>query len=170
MPEHSKPNTSSVLAHLLQLVERERQRPVDEPRDLEAVRGRVDIGMAVVLRREELVARRELAADLADVDDAPVGGRRQVDVRRQVGERHQRLALRKGGQRPFRKAKDPEARNRQAAFENVATSVLFRHGEGARGCVSHPDGDAGRGSPWMSAGAFVPELALLLRRTSFSGS
>ena len=37
------------------------------------------------------------------------------------------LALSKGWQCPFRKAKDPEARNRQAALEDFATSCLFRH-------------------------------------------
>ncbi len=51
----------------------------------------------------------------------------QNDVVGHVGERHERLALREGGKRPFRNAQHAESRHGQASFENVATGGLFRH-------------------------------------------
>ena len=114
-------------AHLPQLGQRERQGAVHQSRDLQAEGGRVDIGMAVVLRREELIPRRERTVDLADIDDAPVGRRGQVDVRGEVREGHQRLALCEGGQHPVRQAQDPQSRDGETPLENVATGALFRH-------------------------------------------
>ena len=70
-------------AHLLQLVERERLRPVHQARDLQLEGRRVDVGMAVVLRRGELVLRRERAVDRPDVERPPVGRRLPPDVVRE---------------------------------------------------------------------------------------
>ena len=82
LPEHSKPATSSVLPHLAELVERQRLRLVDQAGDLQPEGRRIDLGMAVVLGGEELVARRERAVDGADVEE-PVGrARRRVERRR----------------------------------------------------------------------------------------
>ena len=61
LPEHSKPAIELGVAHLAQVVERQRQRRVDEPADLQAKRRRIDFGMAVMLRGEELILRRERA-------------------------------------------------------------------------------------------------------------
>jgi hypothetical protein len=36
-----------------------------------------------VLSREELILRREHTLNVADVDDAPIGGRHEIDVGRE---------------------------------------------------------------------------------------
>ena len=83
--------------------------------------------MAVVLRREELILRRERTVDLANVDDAPVGAGDQDHVLGHVGEGHERLALCERRQRPFRQTQDAEPGRREAAFENFPTRVLSCH-------------------------------------------
>src|SRR4051812_19369580 len=52
--------------HLLEDVEREFLRPIDEPVDLQAIARRIDLRVTVMLRREELIARRERTVDGAD--------------------------------------------------------------------------------------------------------
>src|ERR1700674_3862963 len=48
----------------------------------------------------------ERTVNLADIYDPPVGGGHRLEVLRQVGKRHEGLALREDGKRPFRKAQD----------------------------------------------------------------
>ena len=117
LPEHSKPATTSSLPMAFELVERQRLRTLDQAGDLQAERRRIDRGMAVVLRREELILRRERAVDLADVEDAHDLARVRGEVRRDVGERHERLALREHRHRPFGNARTPQAGGREAALE-----------------------------------------------------
>jgi hypothetical protein len=114
--------------HLLEIVERQRQRLVDEPRDLQPEFRRIDVGVTVVLRREELVARSERTSDVTNVDDPAVGRRRRVDTcRRQVGEGHERLALRESGNRPFWNAQDAKSGHGETSLEDLPTGALFRH-------------------------------------------
>jgi len=77
--------------------------------------------MAVMLRREELVRRRERSIDFPDVKRARrcVGVR--VEVRRKVAEGDDGLTLRERGERERWKIRDREAYTRQTeGFQNVA--------------------------------------------------
>ena len=55
---------------------------------------------------------------------APVTG---LDVVGHVGEGHERLALREGGQRPFRQPEHAEACRREAALEDFTTVHMWSH-------------------------------------------
>src|SRR5256885_6370627 len=88
---------------------------------------RVDFGMAVVLRREELILRREWTVDLADVDDSPVGRRYRGEVLRDVGEGYESFALCEDRERPFRNAQNAQSRGREASPEDVPTGALLCH-------------------------------------------
>src|SRR5437870_2723118 len=84
--------------------------------------------MSVVLGGEELIFWCERAVDLANVECAPVGSGNQIHVFRQVGERHERLAFGESRKSPFRYTEDTQSRQCQAAFENIPTRGLVRHG------------------------------------------
>src|SRR5262245_37252403 len=114
-------------AQLLQVVERQRLRPVDEARHLQLERGRVDVRMTVMLGRGELVFRDERAINGAKVERAPVRRRFPPLVVGDVGELDDRLALGKRGQNPVRNAERAQARHRQASSKNLPTRVLYRH-------------------------------------------
>jgi hypothetical protein len=59
--------------------------------------------MAVVLCGEPLVRRRDGVIDVPYIDDSPVGGPFENDLLRKVGERDERLPLRKSRKPPLRK-------------------------------------------------------------------
>ena len=114
-------------AHLAQVVERQRQRPVDESRDLQLEGRQVHHRMAVMLRGEELILRRDRAVDGANVDDPPIGRRVGDDAVRKIEKRHDRLALCERRQHPFRDADQTESRKRQCSFEHVAAGAPGNH-------------------------------------------
>ena len=113
--------------HPSEVIERERHRLLHPSRDSQTERRRVEYGMTVVLCRGELIPRRERTVDHPDVDDAPLRAPFQDDLVGQVGEGHERLALRERRQRPFRDAEDAQSRHREAAFEDVTTRARIRH-------------------------------------------
>ena len=82
--------------------------------------------MAVVLRREETVARGQRAVNRPDIELPPVDGRRGKRLR-QVGERHDDFALGERRQRPLRKAKSRQSRHRESPPEHLPTCVLCGH-------------------------------------------
>jgi hypothetical protein len=110
-----------------QLVERQAQGPIDEPGHAQAIGAAVEGGVSVVLRREELVPRRQRAVDVADVDDAAVRRPLEDNLVGQVGEGYHRLALGQRRERPFGDPEHAEPRQGQAALEHVAPARLCRH-------------------------------------------
>jgi hypothetical protein len=114
-------------AHLLQIVERQLQRLVDQARHLQPERRRIDLRMAVVLRRRPLVDRRERAVDRADVQHAPVWRPLEAHVVRQIREGHHRFTLRKGGQDPLGHPDEAQAGRHQTLSQNVSTCRLVLH-------------------------------------------
>ena len=102
IPRALEPEDELAARHRTQVGERERQWPVHESGHSQSVRRRVDLGVPVMLRREELVARGEHPVDTADIDDPPIRCPLQHDGLGQVGEAHQGLVLREGWKRPLR--------------------------------------------------------------------
>ena len=122
-----EPGDHIVFAHLFELVERERPGFLDQTRDLQAERGGINRRMAVMLCGEELVLRRERPADRADVEDADHLARVGREVGRDVGERHERLALREHRHRPFGNAEKTQPCRRKAALEHRSTGGHVVH-------------------------------------------
>ncbi len=83
--------------------------------------------MPVVLRREELVGRRERIAYRPDVDDAPCRPAHQRHLVGQVGERDEGLFLRQGGKRPIGEAEDAQSGESDASLDHVPAGGLSRH-------------------------------------------
>ena len=110
------------VAHAPKLIERQRQGSVDKPAHFQAECGGIDDGMSVMLSREEAIGRGERPVDGADIVLAvyrPWGGKGW----RRVGERHQRLALREGGQRPVRDVEKGQTCDGEATPEHVAAAL-----------------------------------------------
>ena len=80
-----------------------------------------------MLCREELILWCERTVDLADIEDSPVGAGCQIHILGQVGEGHQRLALRESRERPFRDTEDTQSRQCQASLEHFPTRALIGH-------------------------------------------
>src|SRR5207249_484434 len=74
--------------HLLELVQRKLAGPTHQSRELEFVRREIDVWMTVVLRRRELVFRRQRTVDRPHVEQPPVGRRFPSDVLGNVSEWH----------------------------------------------------------------------------------
>src|SRR4029453_11827232 len=83
--------------------------------------------MAVMLRREEFVFRRKRTLDLADVECATGGSRREVRFRWNIGEGHHSLPLCERGQRPFWDSQSPQAGQCQTSLQNFTTCWLHGH-------------------------------------------
>ena len=93
--------------HLLELVQRERLRLVHQPGDLQREGRGVDVGVAVVLGRRELILRRERALDGPNVQGSPVWRNFPADVVRNVRKRHHGFALREERERPIGQTQSP---------------------------------------------------------------
>jgi hypothetical protein len=78
-----------------------------------------------VLRRRELVGRRERSVDGADVEESPIRRRLPADVLGDVGERHQRLALGHDGQHPLGHVEDAQASDGETTLDDAATGRLI---------------------------------------------
>ena len=103
------------------------RRPLHQAGDLQPERRRVDDGMAVVLRREELILRRERTVDLADVDDPPVGA--VIDwkfsgrsVKGTTVSPCARAGIAHSGM-----PRDAQPRHNKASFQNLPASTLLAH-------------------------------------------
>src|SRR5690242_13927676 len=82
--------------------------------------------MAVMLRREELVFRRERPIDGAYVEIPPVWGGDKVYVCWNIRERHQRLAFSERRQCPFRESENTQSGECQTSLQHF-TAGLTRH-------------------------------------------
>ena len=80
-------------------------------------------GMRVMLGGEKLILRRERAVDFADVERAPLGRGGGIEVRRYVGERDDRFALRERREWPS-PAASASGRGQYLAF-TVSLRVTF---------------------------------------------
>src|SRR5207249_808753 len=116
-------------SHLLEIVERELLRLVDQPRNFEPERCRVDVRVSVMLCRCELVFRRERTVDRSNVQPPLVGSRFPSGVLGDVGEGHERVALRQRRKHPLRNPDDAEPCQSQTTLENLAPRPLIRHGQ-----------------------------------------
>src|SRR5712692_5511318 len=114
-------------AHFLQVVERELFGPIHETRHFQSEGCRIDVRMAVVLSRRELVARRERTVDGPKIEQSPIGGCFPSDVVGNIGEGHERLPLRERREHPFRYAEDTQPRHSETPSEDVTTRGLIRH-------------------------------------------
>ena len=114
------------------LVEREILGPLHQTGDLQAERRGVEHRVAEVLRREELIARRQQAVDLPEVQD-PV--RLAEDCRKSLGQvekRHHRFALRERRHGPVGNAEGTQTGGQEASSENRSTADVPDHGESFR--------------------------------------
>ena len=111
-----KPGDQLRAAHLLQLVDGQRLRRVDQARNLETVRGHVDFRVAIMLCGEKLILRREGSRQRPRIKEAPVDGGIRVEVRGELRERDDDLALREHRKRPLRNTKHAQPRQGHTAF------------------------------------------------------
>src|SRR4030095_6433331 len=122
-----KPGNQLGTAHLLQIVDGQRLGRVDQARNLETVRGHVDLGMAVMLRREELIFGRERARERPGVKEASIDGGIRIEVRWEFRERNHALALGEHGKRPLRNTEYSQPRQGHAAFQYFPAGALLLH-------------------------------------------
>src|SRR5262249_41132963 len=113
-------------AHLTQFVERKSSRALHQSGDLQSKCGRVDHRMPIVLRGEELVLGSKRPVDGPDVERSPIGRRRKIHLRRQVGEGDRGLAL--GKTRNRGAIHTAEQRRRcQCLSQRISSCNLVRH-------------------------------------------
>src|SRR5688572_9257101 len=93
--------------------------------------------MTVVLRGEETICRGERSVDRAHVILA-INRSRRGKRRRRVGERHQRLTLRKRRQRPLRKIEQRQTRHGKTVLEHIPAAASYCHAR----FISHDTGPA----------------------------
>src|SRR5689334_9832830 len=82
--------------------------------------------MAEVLRGEELIFGRKGTVDLADIESAPFGARRRIEVGGLVGERNHRFALRERGNGPIRQQGE-ETGSGESSAHRFAPGNVFEH-------------------------------------------
>jgi len=102
VPRALEPKDQLTTRHRLKVSERESQWPVHESRHSQSVRRRVDLGVPVMLRCEELVTRGEHPVDRSDIDDPPIRCPLQREGLGQVSKGYQGLFLGEDRKRPFR--------------------------------------------------------------------
>ena len=83
------------------LIDHPRSLSLDEAGDLQTKGGRVDDGMTVVLRREELIFWRRSVLDVTNIEDADDVARVRSEVLRDVRERDYGLARGERGHGPL---------------------------------------------------------------------
>jgi len=83
--------------------------------------------MTVVLRRRELVGRRERPLDRANVEQPPIRRRIPSNVVGDIGELDDGFALRERRQHPFGDTEHAEPGGREAALQNFPPRALIRH-------------------------------------------
>src|SRR5262245_12305143 len=83
--------------------------------------------MVAVLRRKKLLLGCELTVNLLNIENSPFGARHRVEIRRQVGEGHEGLALRKRDGGPIRRQPQQPGGGQSPSRRLPATDV-FRHG------------------------------------------
>src|SRR5215470_5509499 len=92
--------------------------------------------MTIMLCGEELILWGERTVDLPDIESSPVGGRCRVEVRRQIGEGHDGLALREGRDGPVLRQSE-QARRGQASSQSLSTGDVFRHASSPGGPITN---------------------------------
>jgi hypothetical protein len=109
-------------ADLSQFVERELERLCNETVDAQAVVRRINVGLAVVLQRKELVAWRNRAVDLPDIEHPDQFTGVRAEVGRHICERDERLILRERRQDPFGQPDGRQGSGRGPADQHSTTS------------------------------------------------
>ena len=150
LPEHSKPATSSVLFILRRSSSESDSGLSTSPETFSRNVGRIHLGMAVVLRREELVLRRERAVDRADVERRRSRGVRWMFSGRSVKGTSVSPCAR-AGRTHVGKAKGGKARRGETALEHVATGVMC--GSASRGLPRHRLGACVKPFSWARPNA-----------------